>query len=378
MSRLIADVIVVGGGIIGCSTAFHLARRKGTRVLVVEKGPLASGMTKRSGALIRTPLASAAETRLALASANYFQQWKDIVGGSCGWTRTGLVIVAPTEHAARLQSHLAQWNALGASVSTLSRGELRDLQPDARVDDVALAAYDPTAGYADPVLATQTLAARAKELGTIFKTGTMVKQIRFEYGRVTGVETNIGTIEALNVVVCAGAWTDRLLAPLRASLGLRTQRAPLAFFERPPELKSGHPAFEDWATGAHFRPHTFGLTMCGWNAPPAEEDAHPDSFDESIAPAFIAEAQQRMAARLPALAHARYLRGHAGVYESSPSGHAVVGRVPGIAGLFVAAGLGGIGFTIAPALGASLAELVLDGEARTVDVGALGMARFET
>lgn len=368
MSRLVVDVIVIGGGIIGCSAAFHLGRRKGTRVLVIEKGPLGSGMTRRSGAFVRAALATPTETRLALASANYFRQWKEIVGGSCGFTPTGLLVIASEEQAARLNDQLAQWNALGAPIQTLSRGEVRDLQPDAQVDDVALAAHDATAGFADPMLTAQTLAARAKELGVIFKTGTMVKRIQVEYGRAVGVETNIGAIEALNVVICAGAWSDRLLAPLRATIGLRAQRVPLVFFERSADLRAGHLAFEDWASGAHFRPHTFGLTAGGLLA--ASEQVNPDSFDEAISAAFIADAQQRMAARLPALARARYIRGHAGAYETRDDGRAVLGRVPGIAGLFVAAGFGSVGFTIAPAVGACLAELVLDGEVRTADVSA--------
>ncbi|MBM3127078.1 MAG: FAD-binding oxidoreductase [Chloroflexi bacterium] len=377
MSRIIADVIIVGGGIVGCSAAFHLARRKGTRVLVVEKGPLGSGTTKRSGAFVRAAHAHPAEARLAVESTKFFQRWKEIVGGSCGWTPTGLIVVAPAEHAARLREQTAQLQALGADAQIISRGDVRDLQPAARVDDIALAAHEPSAGFVDPVLATQSLAARAKELGATFKTGTMVKSIRIEYGRVVGIETNIGLIEALNVVLCTSAWTDRLLKPLKAEIGLRAHCAPIAFFDRPADLRAGHCAFEDWTTGALFRPHTFGLTMGALNTPPAD-DANPDSFDEAVAPAFVADLQQRIAARLPAMANARYARGHTGIYDLTPDDHAVVGRVPGITGLFVAAGFGGIGFALAPAVGACIGELVADGEARTVDVRALEMARFKT
>jgi sarcosine oxidase subunit beta len=372
MSRIVADVVVVGAGIVGCSVAYHLAQRREARVLVVEKGSLAAGMTKRSGALIRACLAQPTEARLALTSIKFFRQWKEHVGASCNYTPTGLVIVAPTDHAARLREQVTQWHALGVNVQMLTPDELRALQPTARVDDVALAAYEPEAGFVDPLSAVQTLATRVKEWGGAFKTGTFVKQIRVEYGRVTGIETSIGLIEALNVVLCTGAWTDRLLQPLKIELGLRTPRVQLAFFERPADLKAGHFAFEDWITGAHFRPHTFGLTMGARDALDAPS-VNPDAFDESVASAFVNDVQQHLAARLPAMAHARYVRGHAGVYDVSPTGRALVGRVPGIRGLFVAAGLRNIGLAIAPALGACLAELVLDGEARTGDVTALGV-----
>jgi glycine/D-amino acid oxidase-like deaminating enzyme len=118
--------------------------------------------------------------------------------------------------------------------------------------------------------------------------------------------------------------------------------------------------------------------MGGLNAPLSESETNPDHFNEDISPAFVADLQQRIAARLPAMARARYVRGHAGVYDTSPDGHAVLGRVPGIEGLIVAAGFSGIGFALAPAVGACIGELIADGETSTVDVRALGIARFET
>ena len=381
MNRIIADVIIVGAGIVGCSVALHLARRKGIRVLVVEKGPVGSGMTKRSGGLIRAHAARRAhptEARLAVASWQFFQNWPEIVGGNCGFTKTGLIVVASEEQAPQLGTQVGQLQALGANTQFISRSELRDLQPSTRVEDIGLAAYEPDAGFVDPTLTPQSLAARAKEWGAKFKTGTMAKSIRVDFHRVIGVDTNIGLIEALNVVIAAGPWTDRLLKPLHAAIGIRTPRVQVAFFDRPTELRAGHTAFEDWNTGAHFRPHTFGLTMAGMNAPQAGEETNPDSFDESVSPMFVANVQQRLAARIPALAHARYIRGHAGVYDASPDGHAVLGRVPGIAGLFVAAGFSDIGFAIAPAVGACLSELIADGETRTADVSALGLARFNS
>lgn len=369
MSRVVCDVVIIGAGVLGCSTAFHLAQRRNIRVIVVEKGALASGMTKRSGALIRTPSAHKTEAQLARASLRDFQNWKELVGASCGFTQTGCVTVAGNESdAAKLRKQI------GGASKVISPKELAELQPGVQMDDVTLAAYESEAGYADPVAATQTLATRAKENGVTFKTGTLVKNIRVELGRVAGVDTTTGEIDALKVVVMAGAWTDRLLKPLGIEIGLTSLRAQVAFFDRPAELKAGHTAFFDWTTGAHFRPHTFGLTMAGLNAPQLEEN--PDHFDETVPPAFVADLQKRIAARLPALANARYLRGHAGVYDMTRDARPVISRVPGIEGLIVAAGFGGEGFALAPAVGACVAELVTDGEARTVDVTTLGLERF--
>ncbi len=376
MSRIVSDVVIIGAGVIGCSAAFHLSKQLGSRVIVLEKGSLASGMTKRSGALIQSYYAHEPEARLAHASLQSFRNWKDIVGGSCSFTQTGCaVVVGNNADAANLHKRVSELQQIGVPSEIVSPATLAELQPSVRVDDLTLATYEPEAGYADPVATTQSLAARAKESGVTFKTGTLVKSIRVDMGRVCGVDTTTGLIDALTVVVVAGPWTDRLLKPLGIEIGIQNTRAQVAFFDRPAELKASHAAFIDWTTGAHFRPHAFGLTMGGLNAAQAPEK-NPDAFDESVPPEFVADVQQRIAVRLPALANARYIRGHAGVYDTSPDARPIISRVPGIEGLIIAAGFSGKGFALAPAVGKCIAEMVTDGAARTVDVKELDMARL--
>ena len=361
MTRTVADIVIIGGGIVGCSAALHMARQKSARVIVVEKGSLASGMTKRSGALAHAFFTREPEAQWARAGLRQFQNWHELTGASCGFTKTGCALVAGANETARF-----------AHAPAISLSELSDRQPGMRIDDLALAAFDADAGYADPMQATQTLAARAKELGVIFKTGTQVTQIRVDAGRVSGVATTTGNIDALTVIVAAGPWTERLLKPLGVQIGIENVRAQVAFFDRPPALKAGHLAFIDWTTGAHFRPHTFGLTMASLNAPQNAEP-NPDRFDENVSRDFADDLRQRMATRLPAMADARFIRGHAGIYDMTVDGRPVIGRVPGIAGLIVAAGFSGKGFALAPAVGACLAEIALDGEARSVDLRELGL-----
>lgn len=374
----IADVVIVGAGVLGCSTAFHLTRLDRTRVIVVEKGSLASGMTKRSSALVRTHYANEAEAQLALKSLRYFQNWRGMVGGSCGFTQTGLAIVVRGDSSAsELQKNVAMLQSIGVNTQIASSDELRDLQPNARVDDVTLAAYEPEAGFADPVATAQAFATRAKEKSVVFKTGTLVKSIRVEGRRVIGVNTTIGAIEAPVVVVMAGPWSDRLLKPLGVEIGIQNERAQIAFFDRPPELKAGHSAFLDYMTGAYFRPHTFGLTLGGLIAQKTESPSNPDQFDESVSPEVVSDVQKRIAARLPAMANAKFLRGHAGVYDSSPDAHPVLGHVPGITGLIVAAGFSADGFTMAPAVGAGISELIADGAAHSVDLTPFRFTRFQ-
>lgn len=375
--RTVADVVVVGAGATGASAAFHLARLRGPRVIVVEKGSIASGMTKRSGGLVRTNYRLKAEARLALASLHEFQNWKDLVGGDCGFVQTGLVNVVNGESASRdVSAHVAMLRQIGANVQLLSSNGLRDLEPAALVDEVSFAAYEPEAGYADPILMTRSLATAGKALGVVFQTGTFVRRILVERGRVTGVDTNTGPIEALTVIVAAGPWTDRLLVPLSASIGIRPEWAQVAFFERPPALKAGHVAFWDAGAGVFFRPHAYGLTLGGLSGWKPELKVNPDQFEETVEPSYVAEVQRRIAARLPPMSCARYVRGHTGIYDMSPDGHAVIDHVPGVHGLIVAAGFSGSGSALAPAAGVCLAEMVTEGTAGSIDLRELGFGRL--
>lgn len=377
--RTVADVIIIGAGAIGASAAFHLARLRGPRAIVVEKGPIASGMTKRSGGLVRALYPLEVEARLALATLREIQNWKDLVGGDCGFVETGLVRVVNGESEARqAREQVAMLRRVGVNAELLSPEALKELQPAVAVDDVTLAAYEPEAGYIDPIAMTRSLAERSKELGAVFQTGTFARRVLVERGRVTGVETNNGIIEALNVVIAAGPWSDRLLKPLGLAIGIRPEWSELAFFERPPELKAGHTAFMDSATGAFFRPHTYGLTVGGLDGWKADWEVNPDQFPEGVESEFVSEVQRRMAFRMPAMANARYMRGHTGVYDMTPDGHAVVDRVPGIHGLFIAAGFSGTGSALASGVGACIADLVTEGESTQVDLSDLRLARFST
>ncbi len=368
-----ADVVVVGGGAIGCSAAFHLARGArvsdsarplGARVVVVEKGSLASGMTKRSGGLMHANFPDATQAQLARTSLEYVQNWKSIVGNDCNFTETGLVALAPDTQIREQANLLAR---IGVSAQTLDANALHDLQPGIYTDDAPRALFEPDAGYVDPTQMTQSLAARAKDFGADFRTGTLAKHIRVDHNRVTGIETTTGMIETLTVVVIAGAWSERLLKPLGVSLDLNVTRTQVAFFDRPAELKKGHPAFFDANTGAYYRPHTYGLMYAGMIQTEGDA-ANPDHFDENVSPTFVNDLRQRITTRLPMMANARYVRGHAGVCETTAHQHPIVSKIPNITGLFVAAGFGGYGLSLAPAVGACIAELVTEGNASTVNL----------
>jgi sarcosine oxidase, subunit beta len=369
-----ANIIVIGAGVVGCSLAFHLARA-GARVRVFDKGGICAGMSARSGALVRMHYTFAPEAELAWKSLHYFRNWSDIVGGRCGFVETGFAVVVDERNAPRLRANVAMLQRIGVNTEVVTAAELRQCEPNAFVDDVALAAFEPESGYADPVATTESLAAAAKGHGADFSTNTPVAKIADRGGRAVGVVDGAGRLhEADAVCVVAGPWTDALLAPLGVKIGVKSERAQIAFFKRPPQLK--HCIYIDTIAGSYFRPHGDDLTLSGLGGWKPEAEANPDDFRESNDADFIAAVRKRLAQRIPGLADAPYSRGHAGIYDVSPDARAVMGAVPGVDALFVAAGFSGTGFKTAPAVGASMAELILSGKSATVDLTPFGFERI--
>jgi sarcosine oxidase, subunit beta len=369
-----ANIIVIGAGVVGCSLAFHLARA-GARVRVFDKGGICAGMSARSGALVRMHYTFAPEAELAWKSHRYFQNWSDIIGGRCGFVETGFAVVVDERNASRLRANVAMLQRIGVDTEVVTAAELQKVEPHAFVEDVALAAIEPHSGYADPVATTESLAAAAKRHGAEFSTNTAIARIMHRGGRATGVVDSAGRLhEADAVCVVTGPWTDALLAPLGVKIGIKSERAQIAFFRRAPQLK--HYIYIDTIAGSYFRPHGDDLTLAGLGGWKPEAEANPDDFRECNDDDFVAAVRKRLAKRIPAMADAPYSRGHAGIYDVSPDARAVMGPVPGVERLFVAAGFSGTGFKTAPAVGASMAELILTGASTTVDLTPFGFERI--
>ena len=332
-------------------------------------------MSARSGALVRMHYTFAPEAELAWKSHQYFCNWSDIVGGQCGFVETGFAVVVDERNAGRLRTNVVMLQRVGVDTQIVTAAELHKREPHAFVDDVALAAIEPQSGYADPVATTESLAAAAKRHGAEFSLNTAIAKIAHRSGRAVGVIDNSGrTYEADAVCVVAGPWTDALLAPLGLKIGIKSARAQIAFFKRPPQLR--HCIYIDTIAGSYFRPHGNDLTLAGLGGWKAEAEANPDNFRESNDDDFVAAVRKRLAKRIPAMADAPYSHGHAGIYDVSPDARAVMGTVPDVAGLFVAAGFSGTGFKTAPAVGASMSELILTGSSMTVDLTPFGFERI--
>lgn len=367
-------VIVVGAGVVGCSIAFHLARM-GAQAAVFDKGPICAGMTARSGALVRMHYTFAPEADLAWKSLTYFENWPRMVGGRCGFVPTGFAVVVGPENGHKLRANVAMLKSIGVETDLLEPDLLQKIEPAARVDDLGLAAYEPRSGYADPVATTEAFAAAAQKLGASFTLNTPIAALATNAGRAAGVTDVSGkTHHADFVCIAAGPWTDTLLAPFGLKIGLKPERAQIAFFRKSPALR--HCIFIDTIAGSYFRPHGDDLTMAGFGALQPDTQTDPDSFKQSNDAEFIEAARARLARRIPAMKDAPFVRGHAGIYDVSPDARAAIGPIAAIPGLYVAAGFSGTGFKTSPAVGAAMAELIVSGKSGTADLTPFSFERF--
>jgi sarcosine oxidase subunit beta len=369
-----SDVVVIGGGVNGVSIAHALAARGVRRVTLCEQAALASGASGRSSALVRMHYTNEWDSRLAWASFPLFRDWPALMGTPPVFTRTGFLTVVGPPYADHLRKNVEMLRAIGVNTVALAPDDVVRLQPFMHVDDIGAAAYEPESGYASPADTVEGFRRRAEELGARIRQWTPVTRILTSGSRVAGVETPGGPIESPVVVVAAGAWSTRLCHAIGFALPARAKSIDTVLVSRPPELAAPHMTVIDNVQGTYFRPESGILTIVG--VPSRGWDPDLDSQATGLPPTAAAEGARILTHRIPAMEGATLARGFRAFDGYSKDGHAILDRVSGLDGLFLATAFSGSGFKIAPAVGTCMAELILDGEAKTVDIRAFGLQRL--
>ena len=368
-----ADVVVVGGGVIGTSIAWALSARGVKRVTLVEQGALASGASGRSSAIVRMHYTTEANARLALASLPLFTHWSDVFGGAPVFTPTGFMALVGGGDVDALDRNVAMLQRIGVKTSRLTRDDINELQPMVALDDLGGAAYEPDGGYASPADVVEGFARGAGRHGARMLAWTRVARLVRHQSRVIGVDTSRGRIEAGAVVVATGAWAGPLCRAAGVEVPVRPQAIDTAAVQRPPGLAAPHMTLIDHVLGTYFRPESGTMTLVDL---PCSEAIDPDAASTSVPPDAPAVAAQLLTRRFPAMADASFIRGYRAFDGYSPDHHAILGRVEGLEGLYLATAFSGSGFKLAPAVGVCLAELVTEGQAKTVDIRPFRPGRF--
>ena len=369
-----ADVVVIGGGANGASTAFHLTRLGVRDVLLMERRHLAAGATGKSGALVRMHYTNEAESRLALESLKVFRDFEAIVGGPCGFEAVGFVQLVGPDYRDALRRNVARQQRLGVDTREITLDETRALLPGIDLSGVGAVAYEPGSGFADPTATAYAFAAAARRAGATIQTHCEALRVLTDGGQVTAVETSAGRVATRAVVVAAGAWSQPLLTPLGLDWGLMPYRIQVAIFRWPAGFTHRHPAIIDATQQSWFRPEGAAATLIGVELGSAHAD--PETYDEPVDAAYVAGCRAALATRFPAFEDAPMRGGWAGMIMMSPDGRPVIERVSSIEGLWVMAGDSGTSFKTSPAIGRCLAEWITRGAPVTADLAPFSSRRF--
>ncbi len=363
MPQATADVLVVGGGLMGCATAYYLAQAGAKTTLIERQSLPGTETTARSGAIIRAHYGVPALVKLALEANRRYSQFDDEVGRPCGFVRAGYCVLVDESDAQNLRDITAMHQSLGVHAWLLTPDELKEIVPAVKTGDAALAAYEPDGGFASPPLTVAAYAARAQELGAEMRCGVSVQAAEPE-GCGWRVSLSTGeTVSAGQVVLCTGNWSRPVGALFGLDLPVTPARAQIVVLERPAPFEGVFPVVSDLINLAYFRADGENGMWVGSsdNADLQDYLPAPDGYDEGVGAKAISDARRKAALRFDGMAEGSdkggVQRAFSGLYETTPDWQPIIDSFGGT--LHAAVGFSGHGFKLAPVVGEAMAARAL-------------------
>ncbi len=357
----------------GCATLYYLTQMSVKAPLLLERDTLGAGSTGRSAAILRSHYSNAVTTLMSIEGRRVISNFEEEIGEPGGFVRTGYFFMVGEGQEEPLARNVDLGRSLGLDTRILTLQQAAPLLPAGfNFDGITAIAYEPDSGYADSSAVTNGYARAARRAGAEVQLGVEVTGLLTDRGRVTGVATADGPIQADRVVLCAGPWATELLMSVGAPLPLSYIRHQVIQFHRPLDRIPILPTVADVTGGYSFRPDSGDTTLVTIKEDPEDRDTYNRGVDAEVA----AEAVEQMARRMPGFEDAGWDGGWSGVFTITPDWHPIIDRVPGVDGLVVGVGFSGHGFKLSPAIGRALAELSLLGESRAIDVRDLRFTRF--
>ena len=366
-----ASAVIIGGGVVGCSIAYHLARRGLRDVVVVERETVGAGTTSKAAGGIRAQFPSETEIRFSLEAIRVFENFREEFGVDIGYRKIGyLFLVSDPADLRGFEERMALQQRLGVDVRRITPKEARAIVPALHVDDLVAAVWGPQDGMAGPAEVTNGFARRARDLGVRIAEGLDVTAIDVEAGRVRGVRTSEGRIDAPRVVNAAGPSAARVGRLAGLDIPVLPRRRHIFFTDPFPDLPGPVPLTTDRGSGFYFRKEMEQVLL----SPGDVEDV---GDDPSVAVDWgrVERTVQMAVHRIPVIENARIAGGWAGLRPLTPDDHAIIGPAPGLEGMFLAVGFGGHGFQHSPATGRYVAEWMLDGRP-SMDLSLFDPGRF--
>jgi glycine/D-amino acid oxidase-like deaminating enzyme len=371
-----ADVVIIGGGIVGSSIAWHLTEAGCRNVVVLEReSSQGKGSTGKSMGGVRAQFSTAVNVQMSLYSIPFYAQFEERLSHPSGYRDQGYLFVATREsHLAYLRANFDRQRALGLkTVRLLAVNEITSMLPQLRSDDILGGSFCSTDGFVDPYSAMNGFMSRATDQGATLRKKTEVTGIARDERGISGVETGNGHISTRTVVNAAGAWAAQIAKFAGIDLPVEPLRRMLVPSEPFDDFPHTSPMIIDMSSGFHFRPEGRGFLLA-WNDP-----EQTPGYQTDFEPSFIEKILTLAADRVPSFESLAVnpKRCWAGLYEMTPDHHAILGPVESVPGLFLANGFSGHGVMHAPATGRIVADLILQGKTGIVDdASVLGFERF--
>lgn len=366
-----ASVAIVGGGIMGASTAYHLASRGCTDIVILERDLLAQASTGLSAGGIRQQFSHPANIRLSQEAVRVFERFQEMFGVDVEFRQVGYLFLAQTEEVwQEFLGNVQVQRRCNVPVEVLSADEIKYRWPYLNVEDLKGGTFGPRDGYADPYMAAMGFANAARRLGVRIEEQTKVTNILVDGGHVCGVETTRGPVAAPVVLDVAGAWGAEVAHWAGFDLPIKPYRRQVFVTQPFAAIPKPVPMILDMEPSFYFRGEGPGVLM---GMSDAEE---PSSFHTNVDYSFMEKVIEKAICRAPILEQAEIMRGWGGLYDVSPDDNPIIGALPGVDGLFCAIGFSGHGFQQGPTVGRILSELILDGKTE-FDLSPFAHDRFD-
>ena len=370
-----AEVVIVGGGIVGSSIAYHLTKAGCRDVVIVEReSHQGKGSTGKSMGGVRAQFSTTSSIQMSLFSIPFFRDFEEVMGHPSGYRAQGYLLMATTDrHMGYLRANYEKQVAAGLkTVKLVDRDDITRIVPQVRADDLLGGTFCSTDGFVDPYSVMTGFTLRATDQGATVLRDAAVTAIDHDANGVSAVHSTQGTISTRIVVNAAGAWSAGIAKMVGLDLPIEPLRRMLVPTEPFDKIAHSAPMVIDMGSGFHFRPEGLGLLMA-W-ADPDEKPSFNTNFDRG----FVEKILTRGVARIPVLEEVAVnpSRAWAGLYEMTPDHHPVLGAAPGVDGFFFASGFSGHGVMHSPATGKILADLILTGRTDMIDAKLLDFNRF--
>ena len=368
------DVVIIGAGIMGASLSYYLTKLGLKNIALCEQGiPPGNGATHKSGGFIRIFHENEWYTKRAVESYDTYADWGNKIGGSCGFKKTGFSFITDSTRSDQLRANAKKVNRYCSQVSVLSPDEFQQFQPDFSLEGIGAIVYEPNGGYADPAKTALTFIKQSEKKGMKLLEGVKVERILHHRKKITGIQTNIGSIRADKYVVANNIWANFLLEELGLRLPMFKKSIGLGFIEWDKEKSVSHlTSCIDETIGTYFRIFSnyrllFGVQMSHSGAL-LQDRSYLHYGDMQIA-------KEKLVGRLPLLHKAEYLGSRLSFDSYTSDGLPIIGVHPEFDDLYLMVGFNGSGFKIAPSIGLILAREIFHNE-RMAELNNTRMERF--